>query len=106
MNAHSLERRPGQITFRRKMILLLAVLLTAYVATYSLLSVRGRYEPHAVGVFGIEAYWWAPVGFYNINHRPKEKNLGWNASMCYAFLPLWWLDNTYIHNNQSESVNQ
>jgi hypothetical protein len=100
MKTEHLEKSPSQITFKRKLALLLSGLLAAYFVTYSILSLGGHYEPSAVGTFGVERYWWAPIGFYNAKHQASN-NLGWNKVMCYTFLPLWCFDNSYLHNDRS-----
>jgi hypothetical protein len=91
-------------THKRACIFFFSCSLAIYVLTYSILSLGGRYEPSIVGTFGVEQYWWAPVGFYNNKH--PAGNLGWNNAMCYAFLPLWWLDNSYVHNDKKTGNNQ
>jgi hypothetical protein len=87
---------------RNKLILLFSSIVAIYVLTYAILSVGGRYEPSVVGTFGVEQYWWAPNGFYS--HKHKTGNLGWNNVMCYIFLPLWWVDNSYIHNDKNSRI--
>jgi len=62
-------------------------LLLIYILVYSVLSVFGSYQPEAVDVRGVMAYWWAPVGFYDAKHawpgssyavkHPSEKTGGW-----------------------------
>jgi hypothetical protein len=84
------------------------VLLT-YVLVYSVLSAFGGYQPVAFDLRGggVMAYGWAPVGFYDAKYawagssyaqeHPSEKSGGWRPFMFWAFFPLFYLDNQFIH---------
>jgi hypothetical protein len=101
LKTKDVEKSCGQIRRSHKLALLSSGVLGIYILTYSILSLGGDYEPSMVGTFGVEQYLWAPIGFYN--HKHQAGNLGWNNAMCYTFLPLWWLDNSYVHSKHDGS---
>jgi hypothetical protein len=79
-------------------------LVVFYVLSYSVLSFCGSYRPMIFISAGVEEYsYWAPVGFYDAEHTPSgsiatKRNGTWRRSfMTLAFLPLWSLDNSYVH---------
>jgi hypothetical protein len=84
-----------------------AYLLMAYILVYAALSLRGRYQPAAIGLAGVKWYSWAPYGFYDAEHpwpgaraareHPEQKTGDWRESMMISFLPLWIVDTHYIH---------
>jgi hypothetical protein len=63
-----------------------------YVASYLGLSLRGSYMPFTYGTNGIKDWAWTPrffaddAGKYRLVPR-------------YAFMPLYWLDSRYWHND-------
>ena len=82
--------------------------LLIYVLIYSVLSAFGSYQPKDVDVRGVMSYWWAPVGFNDAKHawagssyairHLSEKTGGWRPIMFWTFLPLFYLDNQFIHS--------
>jgi hypothetical protein len=76
-------------------------------AAYVLLSLNGGYQPSCVGASGVKWYEWAPFGFYDPDHawegssyavhHPTEKTGGWNRTMMWTFLPLYYVDDQFIH---------
>jgi hypothetical protein len=52
----------------RKFALVFCGFAIAYVLTYSVLSLNGRYEPIAFDLQGVMWSSWAPAGFYDPNH--------------------------------------
>jgi hypothetical protein len=91
----------------RRCLKIFCGLVIVYVLAYSGLSVFGRYQPIAVGTFGVEEFAWAPFGFYDPDHawegssyaahHPAEKTGGWHDSMLITFFPVWMLDCQFIH---------
>jgi hypothetical protein len=91
-----------------KVLRVIAAMLLVYVLSYVVLSVCGRYQPIAFGADHVEAWNWAPLGFYDPDHawagsfyavhHPTEKTGGWHRAMMWAFVPLWELDCHYVHN--------
>jgi hypothetical protein len=60
------------------------LLLSVYVSSYVLMSVRGRYEPGAIGLGGVKDYRWAPSGF--VDH------FVWDRTLMCVYVPLHQLD--------------
>jgi hypothetical protein len=97
----------------RRCLKIFCGLVIVYVLAYSGFSVFGRYQPIAVGTFGVEEFAWAPFGFYDLDHawegssyavhHPSEKTGGWHDSMLITFFPLWVLDNKFIHKGPPET---
>ena len=91
----------------RRCEIAIGIFVLVYVSVYSGLSMAGRYQPNAVGFDHVEAYAWAPFGFYDPGHawrgsgyatrHPTEKTGGWHDYMLLAFGPLWELDCRFIH---------
>lgn len=81
-----------------------------YVSCYLVLSLCGRYESTAMGADHVEAWAWAPLGFYDAEHpwrrssyavhHPTEKTGGWRMYMFWTFAPLWLLDHQFIHSGR------
>ena len=69
------------------------LLAFVYVGTYLLLSLGGRYEPAAWGVDNVKWYAWAPRGFV--------QDFRWNRGPMLAFLPLYYLDTHFWHNQEA-----
>ena len=86
-----------------------ARVLIVYVLVYTILSSGGQYQVCGAGIGEIYFYSWAPLGFYRTVHlipnseSGKVKHFsrtgGWNGTMLYMFLPLWFIDTLYIHKN-------
>jgi hypothetical protein len=86
-----------------------SALMFAYILTYVVLSVNGRYQPLGIHLTYTE-YGWAPWGFYDPDHpwpgsRGARRNPGgktgvWNH-MMYVFAPLWIVDIRWIHRTKS-----
>jgi len=68
---------------------ILIFLLNAYVGSYIILSVQGRFEPAAFGLNGVKAYIWAPRGFLS--------HFRWNQTLRAAYMPIYWLDTRFWH---------
>jgi hypothetical protein len=77
---------------RRKLIILGLVLLVVYFASYSGLTLCGRYIPCTFGSNGIKEWVWAPCGFAYKNGRFPTP-VGW------IFFPLWRCDIHFWHND-------
>ena len=91
----------------RKVGKVIGSLLLIYMLVYSALSAFGSYQPGAVDLRGVMWYEWAPAGFYDAKHawpmsayavkHPSEKTGGWSPLMLWTFIPLWCLDNQFVH---------
>ena len=79
--------------FKRIMIVVNA-LATVYVSIYVALSFAGTYRPGTVGVMGIKDWYWSPKYFADESGRMR-------GELVYPFLPLFWLDKLYWHNDWS-----
>lgn len=73
------------------------VLLAVYIAAYITLSVRGSYEPAAVGTNGVKSYGWIPDSF-------TQKGGQWNRPVVYLFLPLFLTDVRFWHTSDWNDV--
>ena len=69
-----------------------ALLLTAYVCSYFLISKGGRYEPVVVGARNVKMWQWEPRGFSGYGGR---KPISWQ--LCYY--PLWLMTNWLWHTS-------
>ena len=97
----------------RRCLKIFCGLVVVYVLAYSGFSVFGRYQPIAVGTFGVEEFAWAPFGFYDPDHawegssyaahHPTEKTGGWHRAMMWTFVPLWMLDCQFIHKRPTDA---
>lgn len=76
---------------RKKIAVRIACCMIIYALLYACLSVRGRYEPEAIGLNGVKWYAWAPLGFV--------KDYRWRTVPCVLFYPLNRLDNRYWHTD-------
>jgi hypothetical protein len=98
----------------RKLVKAVSGLALVYVLVYLILSTFGCYRPDAWDLNGPMHYSWAPAGFYDAKHawpgsvyavrHPNEKTGGWSAFMSWAFLPLFYLDNQFIHKEPSNTT--
>jgi hypothetical protein len=77
---------------RRKLIISACVLLVVYFGSYTVLTLRGAYIPSATDLRGVMSWIWAPPGFaYKDGRFPTPFGL--------IFIPLWYLDIHYWHND-------
>ena len=76
---------------RRRIGITLSVAVGAYVVSYLVLSLQGRYEPSAIGLNGVKWYRWAPRGFVT--------DFRWSSSFAAVFLPLHFLDTKMWHTS-------
>ena len=96
----------------RRIVKIVGGLVLVYVLLYTGLSICGRYQPIAVGISHVEKYAWAPYGFYDQDHawegssyavhHPTEKTGGWYRPIMWTFVPLWILDNQFIHTGPTD----
>jgi hypothetical protein len=73
-------------------------LLLAYVVSYVVLSLKGRYEPLAWGLNHGRHYGWIPHKF--TKPRPSAGGpAAWdfNRPVALFYYPLWHLDRSYWH---------
>jgi len=75
---------------KRRMKITLAVFFVAYFFIYLVLSLRGRYEPGAIGLNGVKWYEWVPRGFVT--------DFRWSVPINVVFYPLYFLDQKYWHS--------
>ncbi len=75
---------------RRRIAAFIGVLIAAYVVSYVVLSIRGRFEPVAIGLNGVKGYRWAPEGFY--------ADMKWRLKPAYFYLPLYCMDTGFWHS--------
>jgi hypothetical protein len=80
----------------KRTLLIVAALTLIYVCCYMGLSAGGRYVPYDEGLGGVKNYIWAPKGLADAAGRPRLHSL-----LGYAFTPLWWLDNAYLHRDHN-----
>ena len=84
----------------KQLSFVLACVLAFYVGSYLYLSVHGRYEPILTDINRIEAYGWAPEGFFQRGllrgGKPIQREK-WNATLIHAYMPLWFADIWYWH---------
>lgn len=66
-------------------------MLLAYGGSYMVRSVRGRYDPGAIGLNGVKVYVWAPEGFVN--------EFRWNQRLLRIYYPLYTLDSRFWHTS-------
>jgi hypothetical protein len=79
-----------------------ALLIGAYVLAYSPFSLNGSYQVWACDNHRIWEYRWAPYGFFP---TPYKKVSYTNKILGITFLPLWILDQKFIHNNPPNPTN-
>ena len=80
-----------------------------YVLVYVLLSLCGSYQPcDTVSARVYEGSTWAPALFYDPYHTASgsittvaRRNGAWRRGIGTVFLPLWWLDVSYVHKSKS-----
>jgi hypothetical protein len=77
---------------RKRIAKFLVLFATVYVATYLALSTTGTYRPNTIGLNGIQDWFWSPKYFADDFGTLRK---GWAC----AFLPLYWLDLHYWHND-------
>lgn len=69
-----------------------AMLLAVYVLSYTLLSLQGAYGPATAGVHGVKTCAWYPRGF-------REESGEWRDRTMTVFIPIWFLDLRYWHDD-------
>ena len=74
------------------MVISITTFAIIYVVMYLALSLAGTYRPATWGLNGIKDFAWSPKYFADRTGRLRR---GW----AYAFLPLYWLDLRYWHND-------
>jgi hypothetical protein len=80
-------------TIKRKFFVkLVAAIATGYVCVYVVLSFAGTYRPGTIGLNGIKDWLWYPKYFTSSSGKIR-------TACIYAFLPLFWLDIHYWHND-------
>lgn len=67
-------------------------MIIAYLTSYLVLSLMGRYEPEAIGTNGVKWYAWAPKGFVH--------EFRWNMAMYCSYYPLYVLDRKLWHTRE------
>jgi hypothetical protein len=77
---------------RKRVRLFVVAFLAIYVGTYLVLSLIGTYRPGTVGLRGVKDWVWLPKYFTDNSGR-------WRWHFIYTFLPLFWLDIRYWHND-------
>jgi hypothetical protein len=97
-----------------KALRIISAVLLIYILTYAVLSLCGRYQPISVGIDHVEAYSWAPFGFYDADHawsgsvyavqHPTAKTGGWSRFVTLTFYPLWELDTHFIHSSHDKAA--
>lgn len=83
-------RAPDKAGFlkRRWIRITLWTALAAYIGSYLVLSVQGRFEPAIIGL-DVKSYGWAPRGFVT--------DFRWNDTLIGAYIPLYLLDTRLWH---------
>jgi hypothetical protein len=79
-----------------------AFLLGAYILAYSPFSLKGSCQVWACDVDRIWEYRWAPYGFFPTPYKPASYK---NKILSVTFLPLWVLDQKFVHNNPPSPKN-
>jgi hypothetical protein len=77
---------------RRRLLIGCASVLFAYVVSYIVLTIQGRYEPAVTNAGHVMWYDWAPRGFVRGDH--------WNTRLMYFYAPLYLLDWHLWHEPQ------
>ena len=77
---------------KKKHTIMILTLLVSYVGVYLSLSQSGTYMPFTYGANGIKDWTWTPRYFADDSGRSR-------IGMFYAFMPLYWLDSRYWHND-------
>ena len=75
----------------KRLGLLLLITLPVYIGSYAALSVKGRYEPAAIGLDHVSAYKWAPRSFV-VGYR-------WKCWPIIIYAPLYLLDTLIWHTD-------
>lgn len=79
-------------TKHKSIVTFLAALVAVYVGIYVVLSLAGTYRPGTRGTNGIKDWVWLPKYF-------TDDSGTWRRGYVYTFLPLFWLDIHYWHND-------
>jgi hypothetical protein len=79
---------------RRKLIISAVVFMVVYCGSYTGLTLSGAYIPSAYDLRGVMGWIWAPPGF-------AYKDGRFPTTLGFVFIPLWWLDIHYWHNDES-----
>ena len=75
---------------------IVSLIILFYIGSYSYLSISGKYEPAEFGGKGVKYYRWEPLGYNGLSPRaPSSQKL-----MYISYLPLYWIDFNYIHNDK------
>lgn len=69
----------------------IALVFFAYLASYLILSLQGRYEPADIGLNGVKKYAWAPRGFVS--------EFNWDATRMQVYFPLYYCDCRFWHTS-------
>jgi hypothetical protein len=77
---------------KTKSAMIVAAFVCIYVGIYLALSLNGAYMPVAWGTNGIKSWAWTPKYF-------ADESGYFRARLFYVFLPLFWLDDRYWHND-------
>jgi hypothetical protein len=84
----------------QKFLKIVCGILICYVLIYLILSSSGSYQV-VDSDLNHASFGWIPCGFY----PPKHQNPNWlNKILFLTFLPLWDLDEKFIHKNPPPTI--
>ena len=77
---------------RKRLVMFVTAFAFAYIGLYLALTSAGTYQPATWGLNGIKSFAWSPKYFTDATGRLRR-------AWAYTFLPLYWLDLHYWHND-------
>jgi hypothetical protein len=84
----------------RRLLISFCAIVAAYFLIYAVLSLNGSYQVVYSDLRHAD-YGWVPYGFY----PPKHQQPNWvNTALFRIYLPIFELDETYIHKNPPPSI--